>query len=92
MAQHDRQQKEINTADVVRYLRRAFSRAAEQAAPAIGNKAVRTVNGKVDPTALYHYQVDFCYLIDNIERGPAYIAPKFIQEANELIARLNAES
>ena len=91
MAQHHREQKEINTAEVVRFLSRAFNRAATQAASAIGSKAVRTVDGKIEPTLLYDYQVEFCYLVDNIQRGPKYIAPKYIQEANEMIARLAAE-
>ena len=37
------------------------------------------------------YQVKFCYLINDIERGPRYIATKSIQRANALIADLEAE-
>lgn len=91
MAHHQQQSRDIDTTEVVRYLIRAFNRAADSAAPAIGNKAVRTLNGKVDPTILYYYQCDMAYVIDNIQRGPKYIAPKYIQEANEIIAALAAE-
>ncbi len=37
---------------------------------------------------LYPFQVDFCYLIDEIMRGPTYIIPKRIQATNALITRL----
>jgi len=40
-------------------------------------------------TELYTYQVEFCYKIDDIQRGPRYIIPKRIQEAHELIKDLN---
>ena len=36
-------------------------------------------------TELYQAQVDFCYLINDIQRGPAYLVPKAIAAANELI-------
>lgn len=85
-------QQKINVDNVVRYLNHAFAKAMQKATSKIGNKALRTdVNGKISTTALYDYQINFCYLIDDIERGPRYIAPKKIQEANELIAKLDSE-
>lgn len=87
-------EKEIDIDEVVKYLSRAFSKAIVKAAGAIGNRAHRVKNhktGKYETTPMYDYQVEFCYLIDNIQRCPRYIATKNIQQANELIARLEAE-
>lgn len=88
---HD--QQKINVDKVVRYLSHAFAKAMSNATSKIGNKALRTkTKGKITTTALYDYQVKFCYLIDDIQRGPSYIAPKKIQEANELITELESEA
>ena len=86
-------EKEINIDEVVKYLSRAFSKAAAKAADTIGGRSQRFKNksGQWETTPLYDYQVDFCYLIDNIQRGPRYIATKSIQKANDLIADLEAE-
>ena len=87
MAYHKEEKREINTTEVVKYLSRSFNRAVFNSSLG-GTKAVRTINNRVDPTELYERQVDFAYMLDNIMRGPKYIAPKYIQEANELIANL----
>lgn len=79
------EERKINTEQVVSYLSFAFSRAQQKALHAIGN---RNHHG----TALYDYQVEFCYLIDEIQRGPEYILPKVIQDANQLIVSLERES
>lgn len=85
--------QKINIDHVVRYLNHAFSKAMSKAIGKIGNKALRTeLKGNVSKTTLYEYQVKFCYLIDDIQRGPIYIAPKKIQEANELVAQLEKEA
>jgi len=87
-------EKEINIDEVVKYLSRAFSKATVKAVDAIGLRAHRFKDQKSDKwesTPLYDYQVEFCYLVDNIQRGPRYIATKSIQRANELIAELEAE-
>lgn len=86
--------KEINTNEVANYLNRAFAKAASKAAEKISAKAVRAKNvkGIFETTPMYDYQVDFCYLIDNIQRSPGYIIPKYIQQANELISKLEAEA
>ncbi len=73
--------KKINVEKVVKYLNHTFSKAQQQAINT-GSK-----NGK--GTKLYDFQVEFCYLIDHIERGPAYLVSKKISEANDLIEKLN---
>lgn len=78
-------QKKINVEQVVGYLNHAFSKASQKANRVIGSK-----NSK--GTKMYRYQVEFCYLVDNIQRGPRYITPKLITEANELIAKLENET
>jgi len=67
----------------IAYLCRAFSNATFKASHIIGNKVDST-------TELYRYQVDFAYLIDNIQRCPSYIMPKYVQEANDLITGIKA--
>lgn len=76
--------KRINTDQVVSYLNHAFAKAQQKAFPALGSKNQKG-------TVLYDYQCDFCHLINDIERGPLYIVPKLITEANELIERLANE-
>lgn len=72
-----RDSKEIDVRQVTRYLSRRFSQATEQ------------VQGPARKgTKLYQYQVDFTYLIDEIQRGPKYIIPKVIQDCNEFIRRI----
>jgi hypothetical protein len=78
-------EKRIDTDRVVEYLNRAFANAMHKAGAKLGDKD----NSK--GTVLYDYQVEFCYLIDSIQRDPSYIVPKKIQEANDLIARLEQE-
>ena len=73
--------KRINTPQVLGYLNHAFAEALKEAAPVLG---VRNTRG----TDLYNYQVEFCYLVDDIKRGPNYIVPKAITQANELIAEI----
>ncbi len=45
---------------------------------------VKAVRG----TALYNAQVEHCYMIDEIQRGPTYMVPKAISAANEFITSL----
>lgn len=88
----DKKSRPINRREVVKYLNHAFSRAVYQATStgALTNRATRKVSekGKVEKTPLYELQVDFVYLIDSIQRVPAYIVAKHIQEANELITSI----
>lgn len=86
-------EKKINIEQVLNYLNHAFARASVKASSKIGSKAVRVnVNGKLEATTLYNYQVEFCYLVNEIQRGPGYITPKLIQDANDLISRLENEN
>lgn len=78
--------KKIDTDRVVEYLNRAFSNAMYKASDKLG-RGVPSKGSK-----LYDYQVDFCYLINSIQRDPGYILPKKIQEANDLITELEAEA
>lgn len=75
------EEKKINVEQVIDYLNHAFVRAQQRASQAIGSRNFRG-------TQLYDFQVDFCYLIDEIQRGPVYILPKIIQDANQLILAL----
>ncbi len=86
-------EKEINLNDVVKYLNRAFSKAAYRASDVLGKSAVRFQDeqGQWDTTTLYDYQVDFAYLINKIQREPTYASRKAIQAANDLIRDLEAE-
>lgn len=87
-------EKEINLDDVIKYLSRAFSKAAFKASGEIGTRAHRfkeKITGNWETTRMYDYQIEFCYLVDNIKRGPRYISTKSIQLANELIAQLETE-
>ena len=79
------EEKKINVEQVVTYLSHAFSRAQQKSIQVIGN---RNLKG----SKLYDFQVDFCYLIDEIQRGPVYILPKVIQDANQLILALERVS
>lgn len=79
------EERKINTEQVVSYLSHAFMRAMQKAGPAIGSR-----NHK--GTCLYRYQTEFCYMLDEIQRGPEYILPKVIQDANSLIVSLERET
>lgn len=88
----DRSKKHAATPEeierTISYLSRAFSNATFKAIHIIGNKAERSFTATT--TELYEYQVDFAYLVDNIQRCPAYIVPKYVQEANDLITGIKA--
>ena len=86
-------EENTNTENVIKYLSRAFAKAAFAAHDKLGNKAVRTQdrNGKWVTTTLYDYQVDFCYHIKAIQSGDHYVAMNNIRLANELISRVEAE-
>lgn len=75
----------INVEQVVSFLTYAFTKAQNKAC----NNGVSRDNNK--GTTLYEYQVEFSHLINEIQRGPIYIVPMHIQEANDLIAKLERE-
>lgn len=76
--------KSINIEQVVSYLNHTFARASDEVFGALRAKAVRG-------TTAYKYQVDHCYLIDEIQRGPTYMLPKVISTANDNIAAMKNE-
>ena len=79
--------REININQVVRYLNHAFSKATSGL-----DKAVRYVDyniNKVKTTELYDLQVDFMYMLDEIQRGPKYALSRVISDCNKLIDNIN---
>ena len=70
-------ERKIDTDQVISYLNYSFSKATAH----LGSKNQKG-------TDLYGYQVEFCYLVDEIKRGPKYTIPKLISEANELIEKV----
>ena len=71
---------------VVDHLGHAFSIATKDM-PRAARVGVEGSNGPV-PNELYQLQVTFSYMIDDIVRGPRYIAPKIIADCNEFIAKI----
>jgi hypothetical protein len=75
----------VDVQRVVDHLNHAFAMATKD----MGRPARVQVEGSeaLVPNKLYQLQVDFSYMINEIARGPRYIAPKIIADANELIGR-----
>ncbi len=77
------EQKEINIEQVVRYLSYTFDKSTKD----IG-KAERYIDSKpkkIVKTDGYRFQTEFCYLIDEIQRGPKCLIQKAISDCNDLI-------
>ena len=90
MADRDRKDaKSINVDQVVNYLNHTFAETALEVFKT-KTKAYRTSNlgEKVQATPLYWAQIEFSYLIDEIQRGPTYMLPKAIGYANDFIASM----
>ena len=82
MSKPDRKDaKSINVNQVVSYLNHTFAKTAEET---FGRAAA------VKGTSLYDFQVEHCYLVDEIQRGPTYMLPKVISNANDNIAAMKA--
>lgn len=80
---------EFDVNQSVRYLNAAFARATQ----GLG-KAVRIKDkdkNKYVTTRLYDAQVDFCYMVNEITRGPKYFVPKLIADCNKMIEQLQSE-
>lgn len=73
--------KELDVKQIVSFLNHAFREATQGM-----GKAIRSENG--DKTVLYDLQVDFSYMLDNIQRGPKYIVPKVVTDCNAFIAKI----
>lgn len=74
----------------VEYLNRAFARARKDYVDATNEKSIRPKWG--EPTTIYKYEVDFCYLINEVQQGSSYSVVKNIAEANELIRNLVSDT
>lgn len=84
--------EKIDTDQVVTYLNAAFNRVQRQFDEKPTRQSSESGTGRVPSgNTLYRYQVEFCYLVDEIQRGPQYIVPKVISEANELISNMQEE-
>jgi hypothetical protein len=79
-----RDAKSINVDQVVSYLSYSFGSKIES----VFGPTKPAKKGNDKSRALYWYQVEFCYLVDDIQRGPVYLVPKIISEANEFIANI----
>ena len=73
-----RNRKPIDIGQVVSYLNHAFSSAIQKNGSSVGSKNTKG-------TKLYQLQVDFVYLINDIQRGPKNFLSRKISDANELI-------
>ena len=73
MIEKEKIEKKIDIGKTVTYLTQLF------------NELSGLMTRKFTPEEVRQYQVDFCYLIDGIQRGAPYIVTKTIAEANELI-------
>lgn len=69
----------------VKYLYGAFLHATLKANAILGNKAERNDMGNTD---LYNFQVDFAYIINNIQSCPSYSVQNHIHEANNIISTI----
>lgn len=74
------QEKELNIEQTLKHLSYAFFNASRD----FPEKAVRG-------NTLHTLQVDFAYMLDDIKRGPKYIAPKLVAETIEFINRVVPE-
>ena len=74
------QNNKIDIARVSDYLSRRFREVPEKLP-----RAARTENG---PNNSYSLQQEFCYRLDEIQRGPAYQVPKLIQQMTGWLASL----
>ena len=95
-----KEMKSIDRNQVIGFLNHSFANTADEI---FGQRARATTNSNrkgLNTRALaqldreenlYRFQVDFVYLVDEIQRGPRYMLPKVIAKANDLIAKLKAE-
>lgn len=87
MAEQNTAPTSIPVDKVVRYLNNAFAKATAGMGKAVA--ANKKTNTKATP--LYTLQVEFAHMIDEIQRGPNYIVPKTISEANEFIDKIHED-
>lgn len=77
---------------LVKHFNSLFSQAVNKVAFVIGNQASRIKNkkDKSDATPLYTIQVEYSYLIDDLERGPKYLVPQKINEIGSFIREVES--
>lgn len=100
MAYNKDRDKEINIEQVVRYLTNAFSKATHGMGRATRHYvtqnwkrdndghftvAVPLTTPHIEQTKLYGIQVNFAYMINDIQTGPKYLIPKVISDCNRMI-------
>lgn len=73
------ERKEINTKQVCDHLSWLFA------------NATRGQGRAVRGSKLFDYQVEFCYYLDDISRGPSYIVPKKIAECNVFLDEMTQD-
>jgi hypothetical protein len=55
-------------------------------------KRLRDSEGnEIGPSARYNYEVEFAYIMAEVNRSPDYIIQKYVDKANELITQLISE-
>lgn len=75
-----------DVAQSVDYLNRAFARARKDYIDITGERSVKSRWGK--GTTIYQFEVDYCYIINEIQQGSIYVVAKNIAQANVIIQRL----
>jgi soluble cytochrome b562 len=70
----------------VDYLNRSFARTRKEYIDKTAEKPERNFNGK--SSSIKEYEEDFCYIINEVTRGPVYLAEKNISDAKELIRQM----
>jgi len=71
----------------VEYLNRSFARTKKEYMDKTGEKPERSAfTGK--SSSIKEYEEDFCYIINEVEKGPIYLAEKNISDAKELIRQM----
>jgi hypothetical protein len=78
------EREHVDIQRVVDHLGHAFAIATKDIGRA--GRVASPVTNNLVPNELYKLQVKFSYMIDDIMRGPRYIAPKIIADCNEFIA------
>ena len=77
---------ESDITNSVDYLNRSFARTRKEYMDKTGEKPERNFIGK--SSSIKEYEEDFCYIINEVEKGPIYLAEKNISDAKELIRQM----
>lgn len=71
----------------VDYLNRAFARARKDYLDVTNAKSFK-YRWQKQGTKIYHFEVDYCYIINEIQQGSIYLVSVNIANANDLIQKL----